>query len=104
MRILDFYGKERYLKYITSYLMNSTEFKSSEYLDFYNYGLNEKYLKEAGFLNKKNFKKNLVVPDLFGPYLKKNTDILFFINKKKINNVRIFRADGDQDTPINKKI
>jgi hypothetical protein len=104
MRILDFYGKERYLKYITSYLMNSKEFKSSEYLDFYNYGLNEKYLKEAGFLNKKNFKKNLVIPDLFGPFLKKNTDVLFFINKKKINNVRIFRADGDQDTPINKNI
>ena len=104
IRILDFYGKEQYLKYITSYLMNSNEFKSSEYLDFYNYGLNEKNLKEAGFLNKNSIKKNLIIPDLFSPFLKENNDVFFFVNKKKINNFRIFRADGDQDTPINSKI
>ncbi len=104
MRIVDFYGKESYLKYITNYLINSNEFKLSEYLDFYSYGLKEKDLRNAGFYNKIEFSKNLIIPDLFGPFIKKNTDVLFFINKQKINNLRIFRADGDQDTPVNTKI
>ena len=104
IRIFDFYGKEIYLKYIVNYLVNTDEFKSSEYLDFYSYGLKEKTLNNAGFFNKKKFENNIIIPDLFGPFLKKNNDVLFFVNKKKVNNLRIFRADGDQDTPVNIKV
>ena len=35
---MDFYGKQNFLKYITNFLLNTKEFRKSEYIDFYNYG------------------------------------------------------------------
>ena len=102
LRILDFYGKQNLLKYITNYLLNTKEFKKSEYLDFYNYGFEKKSLYYAGFYDVANYKKELIIPDLFGPFIKKNNDVFFFINKSKTKNIQIFRADGDQDMPVNK--
>lgn len=99
MRILDFYGKETHLKYLINYLINSTDFKYSEYIDFYNYGFNEKSLKDSGFLNKNDYGDKIIIPDFFNPFKKKNRDIYFFINKKNKCKFRFFKADGDQDRP-----
>ena len=103
LRILDFYGNQNFLKNITYYLLDTKEFKDSEYLDFYNYGFKKRNLDNAGFYNVANYGKKLIIPDLFGPFIKKNNDVFFFINKNKIKNIQIFRADGDQDMPVNKK-
>ena len=102
LRIMDFYGKQNFLKYITNFLLNTKEFRKSEYIDFYNYGFEKRSLYNAGFYEVSNYKKQLIIPDLFGPFIKKNNDVFFFTNKKKTKNIQIFRADGDQDMPVNK--
>lgn len=99
IRILDFYGKETYLKYLTNYIINSADYEASEYIDFYNYGLREKSLKDAGFLKKNEFGDKIIIPDFFNPFKKKNRDIYFFINKKNKYKFRFFKGDGDQDRP-----
>ncbi len=103
LRILDFYGNQNFLKNITHYLLDTKEFQNSEYLDFYNYGFKKRNLDSAGFYNVANYSKKLIIPDLFGPFIKKNNEVFFFINRNKIKNIQIFRVDGDQDMPVNKK-
>ena len=71
---------------------------SAEYIDFYSYGIDEKYIIEAGFINRRKY-KNLVIPEYFEPYIKKNIDLMYgYINKTK-KKVKIFKGDGDRDRP-----
>ena len=42
---------------------------------------------------------NLIIPNYFNPYLQKNIEIYFFVDSKKIDKVRLFKGDGDQDRP-----
>ena len=88
--------------YYQFFLLNTKEFRKSEYIDFYNYGFEKRSLYNAGFYEVSNYKKQLIIPDLFGPFIKKNNDVFFFTNKKTTKNIQIFRADGDQDMPVNK--
>ena len=88
---MDFYGKQNFLKYITNFLLNTKEFRKSEYIDFYNYGFEKRSLYNAGFYEVSNYKKQLIIPDLFGPFIKKNNDVFFFTNKKTTKNIQIFR-------------
>ena len=71
------------------------EYKS-ESVDFYYYGIKEKFAKNSFFLNKNDF-KNLIIPDWFNPFLKKNIDYHYAVKFSNKHNIRLFKGDGDRD-------
>jgi hypothetical protein len=99
MRIVDFYGQENFLEFITSNLIELMYEANHEYIDFYCEGLSKKMILKAGFLEVDFKNKELVIPNHFEPFVQKNIAISYFTDSQCIENLRIFKADGDQDRP-----
>lgn len=82
------------IKYNLFKLIDEMEY---EYIDFYNFGINQKILNKAGFeLNKYN--KDIIIPNYFEPFLQKNIK-LYYVSWPKKTSFPIFKGDGDQDRP-----
>ncbi len=92
-RIVDFIGEAKAF----SGLNNSFEqlLNYYEYIDFYCYGIDDKYIKEAGFIERTENDSN-IIPNYFEPFVLKNIDI--WINSN-IKGCCFCKADGDQDRP-----
>ena len=71
-----------------------------EYADFYNFGVSKDILKKIGFLTTEKF-KDIIVPNYFEPLQYENIKIRFAIksNAEILNNIKIYKGDGDQDRP-----
>ncbi len=97
LRIIDFIGDPKHLKFLKNSFKMLLHENKIEYLDFYNYGISELNFKDNGFY-KNNFNNKFVVPNYFQPFVNKNIRIksAFLSDKKKLN---IFKGDGDQDIP-----
>ncbi|MFJ7699425.1 hypothetical protein [Lysinibacillus fusiformis] len=95
LRIVDFLGNEEDLNNISFEIEKLIEEEGYEYIDFYQYGIDEKVLHNAGFI-KKTGDIN-IIPNYFEPYELKNVDIHFFTTNSE--NIRLFKADCDQDRP-----
>ena len=63
------------------------------------FGLEHKLIYSSGFIKIHQKSKKLIVPNYFNPLIRKNTAVYFFVDKKKLHNVKIFKGDGDQDRP-----
>tara|TARA_B100000315_G_C14534625_1_gene567844 strand:+ start:173 stop:1240 length:1068 start_codon:yes stop_codon:yes gene_type:complete len=101
LRIVDFFGQDQFIFQVANQLINLLETRKAEYLDFYQYGLNNSCLEKAYFKDRGQF-KSLIVPDHFEPFEERNIDINFayrLSNKKVTSKVRFFKGDGDQDRP-----
>lgn len=97
-RIVDFYGELDYIDDIVQFLYQLIIKYNHEYLDFITYGLNNTLLLEAGF-NALDFEdENTVIPNLFEPFVQKNSPI-YCVSDKTDLEFRQFKADGDQDRP-----
>ena len=98
-RIVDFYGNEELLKYITQQLYKIMISNQYEYIDFLCSGLDKLKIKESGFCNLDFNQKHLIVPNYFEPFIRKN--IAIYSVHDKVNNFRFIqcKADGDQDRP-----
>ena len=70
-----------------------------EYIDFMCFGFDGEFLKNAGFQKINIDNNNLIIPNYFSPFIRKNIKINFFADTKHIDQLRIFKADGDQDRP-----
>ena len=97
LRFVEYFGSKSALaniKYSLMFFLNKTNY---EYVDFYNAGIENKFLKKSGFkLNK--FKKNIVIPNYFEPFKRENIKLRYAIwPGKKI--LPIFKGDCDQDRP-----
>ena len=44
-------------------------------------------------------KKDIVIPNYFEPFIQENISISYFTDSQNLENLRIFKADGDQDRP-----
>ncbi len=97
LRIVEFFGDEKKIEFLKNQFKQLIIKSNCEYLDFYCYGLNEKYLKKAGF-EKNKFSKKIIIPNYFEPFQKKNVNLPFVIFPKK-KYVPIFKGDADQDRP-----
>lgn len=94
LRIVDYVGDHSsfgklydfFTKILTDY----------EYIDFYNYGLEEEYLKAAGFINKEEETPENIIPNYFSPFVQENIDIYVH---SPVKNTLFFKADSDQDRP-----
>ena len=67
-----------------------------EYADFYAYGINEKILNSAGFVENTLTSSN-IIPNYYSPYVCQNIGI--GIVYEKGTEPIIFKGDGDQDRP-----
>jgi len=97
LRFVEYFGSKSALaniKYSLMFFLNKTNY---EYVDFYNAGIENKFLKKSGFkLNK--FKKNIVIPNYFEPFKRENIKLRYAIwPGKKI--LPIFKGDCDQERP-----
>jgi len=93
LRIVDFIGNEKAFSGL--YDAFSELLREYEYIDFYCYGLDSNYVKNAGFVEKNENDVN-IIPNYFEPFVQCNVDI--WINSSKENCI-FFKADGDQDRP-----
>lgn len=93
LRIVDFIGNQKAF----SGLYDAFErmLKEYEYIDFYCYGLEDEYIKNAGFIEKDEQDVN-IIPNYFEPFVQCNVDI--WVNSSNSGCV-FFKADGDQDRP-----
>ncbi|MCR5514848.1 MAG: hypothetical protein K6F41_00180 [Lachnospira sp.] len=94
LRIVDFLGDEEALVGISPSLDKLMQEKKAEYVDFYQFGLEDEILRKAGFINREDTRN--IIPNYFEPFLQENADIwVHYI----MDNTRFFKADGDQDRP-----
>ena len=99
LRIVEFIGIEESIQYVSKYLYEIITINNYEYIDFLNFGINEKTLKNAGFFILDHDSTELIIPNYFYPFIQKNVKINFFADTNAINKIRMNRADGDQDRP-----
>jgi len=93
LRIVDFIGDGK--AFLGLYDAFSELIKEYEYIDFYCYGLEEEFVENAGFIEKKEDDVN-IIPNYFEPFIQCNVDI--WINSSEYG-CMFFKADCDQDRP-----
>ncbi|MEY8326197.1 hypothetical protein AALB47_20145 [Lachnospiraceae bacterium 54-11] len=96
MRIVDFLGDETVLRLCGKSLERLMEDNECEYIDFYEYGLSDDFLRDMG-MKELNETDTNIIPNHFEPFEQNNIDIHFFTSQ--IDNFRMFKADGDQERP-----
>ncbi len=99
IRFVDFIGQNKFFYLTYSASLKLLHRYKAEYIDIYSYGISKKILKKSGFINRYE-EKDLIIPNHFEPYQRKNYDI-FCAYKTKYNNMKIklFKGDGDMDRP-----
>lgn len=93
LRIVDYLGKPEMFGGISGFLKDGL--LKYEYIDFYCYGFDVEYVRQAGMAELSDNDTN-IIPNYFVPYEAKNVDI--WVGAPKEGCV-FFKADGDQDRP-----
>ncbi len=96
LRIVDLFGRNEDIPIIKNTLIELLKIFNSEFVDIYSFGIPEKILEKSGFINRFKF-KNLIVPNYFEPLISENVDLKVGFISKKVEKVRIFKGDCDQD-------
>lgn len=94
VRIIDFLGNDQALKECGGLFQRMISEEKLEYIDFYEHGLDDKALMDAGFIVREDSEN--IIPNYFEPYFQENIDLWFHT---PYENCRIFKGDGDQDRP-----
>lgn len=98
LRIVDYFGDDNLLVGMSNQIQQLLLENDSEYIDFYNYGIEKEKLKDSGFI--KHYKTDsIIVPNYYEPFEKKNVDINFAYKMKDEFKYYIFKGDCDQDRP-----
>ena len=95
LRIVDVLGDLSKIGSLESALNEMLKEHNAEYIDCINFGIEEETFKKLGFQKRNN---EVIIPNYFEPFEKKNIDIQFAI-KTDYNNYIIFKGDSDQDRP-----
>ncbi len=95
-RIMDFLGNEASFAGTFDAWESFMMTYGYEYVDFYEYGLNPKYLLDAGFFLREEKDTN-IIPNYFEPFEQRNVEINISTNIHE--KFRMFKGDGDQDRP-----
>ena len=62
--------------------------------------MSEEVIKSSGFVEVPDDSDDIIIPNYFEPFLKKNIKIYFFIDRSlEDSRIIIFKGDGDQDRP-----
>lgn len=95
IRIVDFLGNRKRLKYLGRFLVDLMHKKNYEYVDFYENGFCDSDMIDAGFVERKEGDIN-IIPNYFAPFVQQNVEIFFHAPNKDFV---LCKADGDQDRP-----
>jgi hypothetical protein len=96
MRIVDIAGDIEILAHSGSALLSIMQQNKAEYADFWQHGIDNSALAQAGF---GVVKASVIVPNFYEPYIAQNSRILCAYKSTASHPVVICRADGDQDRP-----
>jgi hypothetical protein len=100
LRIVDYYGDETPFGYLKNFFKDLLFKSQAEYVDLYCYGMSEEVIKSSGFVEVPDDSDDIIIPNYFEPFLKKNIKIYFFIDRPlEDSRIFFFKADGDQDRP-----
>ena len=94
LRLVDIVGKTHNWPNSTEALFSLVDKYDAEYVDCYNYGINENEFKNLGMIK---VEEPTIIPDYFEPFEKTNVDIHYAFCYDK--DICVFKADGDQDRP-----
>ena len=95
LRIVDYIGEEYCFGGLSAFFEERTASGEYEYIDFYCLGMEEAYIREAGFTLREDNDTN-IIPNYFYPFEQKNVDIWV---TSPVKGARFCKADGDQDRP-----
>ncbi len=95
LRVVDYIGEQKMFSGLGCFYNEMLKQHGYEYIDFYEYGFEGKYIESAGFKLRTDSEVN-VIPNYFEPFLKNNVDIWVHYKEKE---TLFFKADGDQDRP-----
>lgn len=99
LRFVDFMGPNEVFSSLQDFVLYLLRTYNAEYIDLYSYGVPSILLQAAGFINRKKV-ENLIVPNYFEPFERKNAEIICaYKSSQTYPSVRLFKADGDQDRP-----
>lgn len=96
LRVVDFIGSERDLIGISDSIDDLLIANNYEYMDFYQLGISNEIMKQAGF-KLKELSSNIVIPNYFEPFIQSNIELKYFCIKD--TKTYLFKGDGDQDRP-----
>lgn len=96
LHVVDVLGDTTLLLNTDYNFQNLIEKNKYEYISFYEFGISDKIMKSAGFIEVAEDDTN-VIPNYFHPYEQTNVDIYTFF-QKNVNPI-LFKGDGDQDRP-----
>jgi len=99
MRIIDFYGEESTLNNFMQNILPIMHSAGHEYIDLFAKGLDEKTMSKAGFIKVDSKKNDVIIPNYFEPFVQQNVSIRYFTDAIELENLRIYKGDGDQDRP-----
>ena len=71
---------------------------NAEYVDFYEYGIKNSIMLKSG-LTKNNFNNNIITPNYFEPFVKRNINLGWAIKSNNTKVTHMFKGDCDQDRP-----
>lgn len=99
LRVVDIIGDELLLPWITHALHDVLVSENMEYLDLVSYGIDESLLQQACLSKLDLSGDQIVIPNYFQPFTQKNIALHFFVDGEVSPNLRLYKADGDQDRP-----
>ena len=99
LRVVDIIGDESLLPWVTHALQDILENEGIEYLDLVSYGIDDGMLQHASLSKVDLTGDQIVNPNYFQPFTQKNIPIHFCVEGQISPNLRLFKADGDQDRP-----
>lgn len=96
LRIVDFVGEINDIKNLSMPIQKLMDKAGYEYVEFYNYGISEEIMEEAGFVRRTVDDSN-IIPCYFEPYEQANVEISIVTTDS--DGICIFKEDADQDFP-----
>ena len=100
LRIVDIQGDISFFSRLGTLFLKKLKIHEAEYLDCYSVGVTSKLYLDAGFINRKQYSEDIIIPNYFEPFKQSNIEIDYaYINKDATKKVRLFRGDSDQDRP-----
>ncbi len=94
LRFVDLIGNVDDAYSVTEALDKLMTVEGVEYIDFYEHGMNQARMIEAGWIQVGTNEN--IIPNYFAPFCQENIDIYYAVNDGQ---AFIFKGDGDQDRP-----
>ncbi|MCX5695205.1 MAG: hypothetical protein NTW18_00865 [Candidatus Omnitrophica bacterium] len=98
LRIVDYFGPDDGIARMRSQFQELLRVYDAEYIDIFNYGINDTFFEGSGFI-KLNTGSKVIIPNYYEPFEKRNVKINFAFHADEKFSYKLFKGDADQDRP-----